>query len=68
MKSWIIKLDKWVDVKKTCFKEMFPNISKSLEKINLVLQKKEVQWFLNGISTGYVVGNFMNWYDNLESN
>lgn len=62
------KLDKWVDVKKTCFKEMFPNISKSLEKINLVLQKKEVQWFLNGISTGYVVGNFMNWYDNYTVN
>lgn len=60
-------IDKWVNHKIDFVKENYPNIYDKVSKINQLLKKKETQWFLNGVSIGYIAGNALNLREKVNS-
>ena len=58
-------VDKVIDLAKETVKEKYgtTKIYQKAQAMNQFLKKPEVQWFINGVSVGYLAGNILNLHD-----
>lgn len=63
-------IDKVIDMGKKKIQEKYGDtkVYNGAKKINDFLKKPEVQWFINGVSIGYSVGNMLNLHDRVVNN
>lgn len=62
-------VDKVIDLAKETVKEKYgtTKIYQKAQAMNQFLKKPEVQWFINGVSVGYLAGNILNLHDKVFS-
>ena len=63
-------IDKVIDMGKKKLQEKYGDtkVYKGAKKVNDFLKNPKVQWFINGVSIGYSVGNMLNLHDRVLNN